>query len=203
MSSRVAEPERIYRIRTKDIFYQRKHLSCPTCSTNLSLTINLHPRRNTWEAHVIKAYLFRLQWTVYTYSRIEHIGFFCSFASMRLEYNTYSVQRLCWALFMNSESVILQVIFDVLRLYGVTPIGNATYVARNVVKLLPYAHCCLNPIIYGFMSKNFRSSLRKACMIGSLCGSHHRQAASKLGTSTHFPPDSPPGLLLEQRYRRK
>lgn len=32
-----------------------------------------------------------------------------------------------------------------------------------VINLLPFVHSCLNPIIYGFMSKNFRSRMRCAC----------------------------------------
>ncbi|XP_055338019.1 galanin receptor 2a-like isoform X2 [Paramacrobiotus metropolitanus] len=61
------------------------------------------------------------------------------------------------------------VIFDVLRMYGLIPIGDMAYVTKYVVKLLPYAHCCFNPVIYGFMSKNFRRSLRKACTGTCLC----------------------------------
>ncbi|KAK2141857.1 hypothetical protein LSH36_1031g00010 [Paralvinella palmiformis] len=32
-----------------------------------------------------------------------------------------------------------------------------------VINLLPYIHSCINPIIYSFMSNNFRRSLRTGC----------------------------------------
>ncbi|GFR94980.1 cholecystokinin receptor [Elysia marginata] len=37
------------------------------------------------------------------------------------------------------------------------------YHLKIVLFLLPFVHSCLNPIIYGFMSKNFRSRMRCSC----------------------------------------
>ncbi|CAL1546259.1 unnamed protein product [Lymnaea stagnalis] len=41
-------------------------------------------------------------------------------------------------------------------------IHNA-YIIESVLKVLPFVHSCINPIIYGFMSKNFRTRMKCAC----------------------------------------
>lgn len=35
--------------------------------------------------------------------------------------------------------------------------------SQIVINVLPFIHSCVNPIIYGFMSKNFRSRMKCAC----------------------------------------
>ena len=37
------------------------------------------------------------------------------------------------------------------------------YVFKWVSSLLPFVHCCINPVIYCFMSKNFRDSMCYPC----------------------------------------
>ncbi|GAU93650.1 hypothetical protein RvY_05555 [Ramazzottius varieornatus] len=62
------------------------------------------------------------------------------------------------------------VVFEFFRVHGlITTFGEAVYIAKHVVKLLPYLHSCLNPVIYGFMSTNFRKTLRKACAATRMC----------------------------------
>ncbi|XP_064606787.1 allatostatin-A receptor-like [Liolophura sinensis] len=46
---------------------------------------------------------------------------------------------------------------------------NAVFVARIVFDCLPYIQSCLNPIIYGFMSRNIRKSMRIACQTYVKC----------------------------------
>lgn len=45
---------------------------------------------------------------------------------------------------------------------------------KVVFGLLPYIQSCLNPIIYGFMSKNFRRSMRMACR-NHICRTREKQ----------------------------
>ncbi|OQV23174.1 hypothetical protein BV898_02908 [Hypsibius exemplaris] len=72
------------------------------------------------------------------------------------------------------------VVFDILRLHFSLSFGNALYMAKIVVKLLPYIHCCLNPIIYGFMSKNFRKFLRDRQALSCLYAKKAETSADEL-----------------------
>ncbi|XP_064605776.1 allatostatin-A receptor-like [Liolophura sinensis] len=53
---------------------------------------------------------------------------------------------------------------------------------KIIFDLLPYVQSCLNPIIYGFMSKNFRRSMRTACML-YVCKTRRRKMSCLHSTS--------------------
>lgn len=51
------------------------------------------------------------------------------------------------------------IIIDMLIGLGKQRFTQEFYVFKWVSSLLPFLHCCINPIIYSFMSKNFRKSM--------------------------------------------
>ncbi|KAL4219805.1 hypothetical protein ACF0H5_020217 [Mactra antiquata] len=56
--------------------------------------------------------------------------------------------------------------------YAVYTYTEAHFNLQIALQCLPYVQSCLNPLIYGFMSKNFRKSVVTSCnnhMIGSQC----------------------------------
>lgn len=67
------------------------------------------------------------------------------------------VFAICW-------SPIL--ILNVLTAFELAPALNYGHMkaVRTALHLLSYANSCVNPIIYGFMSENFRSSFREAIL---------------------------------------
>ena len=62
---------------------------------------------------------------------------------------------LCWTPIL---------VVNVLMAFGVYPILNYGYLKafKTTFHLLSYANSCVNPIIYGFMSRNFRASFKAA-----------------------------------------
>ncbi|XP_018582081.2 atypical chemokine receptor 3-like [Scleropages formosus] len=74
---------------------------------------------------------------------------------------TYIVVFLvCW---LPYHGVLL---VDVLSLLGVLPFScvleNFLYVALHVTQCFSLIHCCVNPVIYNFVNKNYRYDLMKA-----------------------------------------
>ncbi|KAG8321552.1 hypothetical protein J6590_044383 [Homalodisca vitripennis] len=87
---------------------------------------------------------------------------------------------VCWA-----PILILDVLtaFQVLEEYST---GFLKHV-RTTFHLMSYFNSCVNPIIYGFMSKNFRESFQKA--LSRCCRQHLRRQLSvsqSRGTSIRF-----------------
>lgn len=62
---------------------------------------------------------------------------------------------LCWTPIL---------VMNVLKAFSVLPSLNYGHIkaVRTVFHLLSYANSCVNPIIYGFMSRNFRASFKAA-----------------------------------------
>ncbi|XP_063220322.1 galanin receptor type 2-like isoform X1 [Bacillus rossius redtenbacheri] len=60
----------------------------------------------------------------------------------------------CWG-----PRIIMELIIKI----GLDMFTSAVYSLRVTFNVLPYIHACINPIIYSFMSKNFRSSLKRLC----------------------------------------
>ncbi|KAL5016000.1 hypothetical protein ScPMuIL_005589 [Solemya velum] len=66
-----------------------------------------------------------------------------------------SVFLLCWG-----PSLIIQVLLRLnLRIFH----NHTAFAIKIALGCLPFIQSCLNPIIYGFMSKNFRKSMKSAC----------------------------------------
>ncbi|CAL4068198.1 unnamed protein product, partial [Meganyctiphanes norvegica] len=59
---------------------------------------------------------------------------------------------LCWG---------PRIIIDILINLGLQSFNQFFYFSKQLFVLLPFVHCCINPIIYCFMSKNFRRSMRR------------------------------------------
>ncbi|XP_037795697.1 G-protein coupled receptor 54-like [Penaeus monodon] len=78
-------------------------------------------------------------------------------------------------------------ILNMLRAYEIVPsISVSTKYARTVLDLLSYFNSCMNPVVYGFMSRNFRKGFKRAlCNLArrddgnqSLSHSHHARPAT-------------------------
>nr|XP_027215599.1 galanin receptor type 2-like [Penaeus vannamei] len=63
---------------------------------------------------------------------------------------------LCWG-----PKLVMQMCITL----GLRQFNQVFYNFNIVFVLLPFIHCCINPIIYCFMSKNFRRSMKR--MFGS------------------------------------
>ncbi|CAG5123002.1 unnamed protein product, partial [Candidula unifasciata] len=62
---------------------------------------------------------------------------------------------LCWG---------PKLLFSIFQRIGFNWIYNHwAYTLKITINLLPFIHSCLNPIIYGFMSRSFRSRMKNAC----------------------------------------
>ncbi|KAK3874159.1 hypothetical protein Pcinc_020868 [Petrolisthes cinctipes] len=77
---------------------------------------------------------------------------------------------LCW-------SPIL--VLNVLKAYGILPAFSQTikHVA-TAADLLSYCNSCINPIVYGFMSRNFRESFKQVCC-GQRRPRHHPSSVTR------------------------
>ena len=73
---------------------------------------------------------------------------------------------ICWG-----PKLILAMILKLAKVFGLEVYTQPIYVGRVVFSLIPFVHSCINPIIYSFMSKNFRRSLeRQLSRCCGLCG---------------------------------
>lgn len=66
---------------------------------------------------------------------------------------------LCWG-----PRIIMEICINL----GLQQFTQVFYNFKIVFILLPFIHCCINPIIYCFMSKNFRRSTKR--MLRGFCG---------------------------------
>ncbi|KAG7163054.1 Cholecystokinin receptor-like, partial [Homarus americanus] len=67
---------------------------------------------------------------------------------------------LCWG-----PRIVMEICINL----GLRQFNQVFYNFNIVFILLPFIHCCINPIIYCFMSKNFRRSMKKR-LEDSSCG---------------------------------
>ena len=56
-----------------------------------------------------------------------------------------------------------RLLLNVLIKWGLSSFDSTIYRLRISFYLMPFIHSCLNPIIYSFMSSNFRRMLRRSC----------------------------------------
>lgn len=54
-----------------------------------------------------------------------------------------------------------RIIMNLVKVVGLNDFSTAIYTLQVVFNILPVLHACMNPIIYSFMSKNFRKALRR------------------------------------------
>lgn len=94
---------------------------------------------------------------------------------------------LCWLPFYLLNIVNLQVVLpgDFRGLYV-------------FVVVLSYANSCANPILYGFLSDNFKRGFRKA-----LCGSPPRVNHHRAGTELQRPTEEWGGIVLQVQKSKK
>ncbi|XP_071532216.1 galanin receptor 2a-like isoform X2 [Panulirus ornatus] len=71
---------------------------------------------------------------------------------------------LCWG-----PRIVMEICISL----GLQQFNQVFYNFNIVFILLPFVHCCINPIIYCFMSKNFRRSMKR--MVGTPCRSCARR----------------------------
>src|SRR5260370_38655173 len=85
---------------------------------------------------------------------------------------------LCW-------SPIL--IINMLTSVGILEPLNEGYLKplRTVAHLMSYVNSCINPIVYGFMSKNFRASFRAALSKCLHCKGNGQSSSNRSYTSTY------------------
>ncbi|XP_076848753.1 atypical chemokine receptor 3b [Brachyhypopomus gauderio] len=81
-------------------------------------------------------------------------------AGRRLIFTYIVVFLACW---LPYQATLL---LDTLALLGAVPLGctleNVLYVALHVTQCLSLLHCCVNPVVYNFIDKNYRYDLMKA-----------------------------------------
>ena len=88
---------------------------------------------------------------------------------------------LCWC-----PTIVIEMLIGL----GLQTFTQEFYVIKWVSSLLPFVHCCINPVIYCFMSKNFRSSMLKA--LSSPCRKCRKKCCRQKGppqraaSSTHY-----------------
>lgn len=73
---------------------------------------------------------------------------------------------ICWGPVTTNNLLVAFDVLDTLHMGALKPIRQAFYV-------LSYINSCVNPIVYGFMSKNFRKAFIMA--LGYLCLGRRRQ----------------------------
>ncbi|KAJ9583897.1 hypothetical protein L9F63_021763, partial [Diploptera punctata] len=90
---------------------------------------------------------------------------------------------LCWA-----PLLIMNVLFayDVYNKYD----GSETKNVHSAFTVMAYSNSCINPLVYGFMSKNFRESFYKAlcrcCYKGGRVPRRHLSVSQTRTTSVRF-----------------
>ncbi|XP_062852872.1 atypical chemokine receptor 3b [Trichomycterus rosablanca] len=81
-------------------------------------------------------------------------------ASRRLVFTYIVVFLVCWLPYHGT------LLLDTLALLNVLPLSctleNALYVALHVTQCLSLLHCCVNPVVYNFIDRNYRYDLMKA-----------------------------------------
>ncbi|XP_068248929.1 galanin receptor 2a-like [Palaemon carinicauda] len=75
---------------------------------------------------------------------------------------------LCWG-----PTIVMEICINL----GFQKFDQIFYNFNIGFKLLPFIHCCINPIIYCFMSKNFRRSMRR--MLGDACRPCNRTPSNR------------------------
>lgn len=82
---------------------------------------------------------------------------------------------ICWGPVTTNNLLVAFDVLDTLHMGALKPIRQAFYV-------LSYINSCVNPIVYGFMSKNFRKAFIMA--LGYLCLGRRRQRRTQFWDKT-------------------
>ncbi|ODN02604.1 Galanin receptor type 2 [Orchesella cincta] len=69
---------------------------------------------------------------------------------------------VCWG-----PKLILTITLKLAFIFGLPIYSQEVYVCRVAFSLIPFVHSCINPIVYSFMSKNFRRSMNR--QLGRCC----------------------------------
>ncbi|CAL8104804.1 unnamed protein product [Orchesella dallaii] len=69
---------------------------------------------------------------------------------------------ICWG-----PKLILNITLKLALIFGYPIYSQEVYVCRVAFSLIPFVHSCINPIVYSFMSKNFRRSMNR--QLGRCC----------------------------------
>jgi len=80
---------------------------------------------------------------------------------------------ICW-----SPTLIdgVLVVFGVLDQFHFGPIKHA----RQAFAIMSYANSCVNPVVYAFMSKNFRKSFKKTLVCRRVCSTQGRHELQRI-----------------------
>ncbi|CAL4096964.1 unnamed protein product [Meganyctiphanes norvegica] len=92
---------------------------------------------------------------------------------------------LCWG-----PHIMIEILINL----GLQSFDQYFYFFNSFVGLLPFIHCCINPIIYCLMSKNFRRSMKRLVKQSCLwrrcfyycCYKHERSPHIPLGSVGGF-----------------
>lgn len=76
---------------------------------------------------------------------------------------------VCWG-----PKLILLVILKIAFIQGYPIYSQIVYMMRVTFNLIPLVHSCINPIVYCFMSRNFRRAMRQ--QLGRCCASCDRSS---------------------------
>lgn len=90
---------------------------------------------------------------------------------------------VCWG-----PKLILNITLKVALINGYPIYSPMVYIMRVTFNLIPFVHSCINPIVYSFMSKNFRRSMNRqlgrccavcGCNCRNHCGAHRNSIPMK------------------------
>lgn len=82
---------------------------------------------------------------------------------------------ICWGPVTTNNLLVAFDVLDKLHMGALKPIRQTFYV-------LSYINSCVNPIVYGFMSKNFRKAFIMA--LGFLCLGRRKRRRARFGDKT-------------------
>lgn len=81
---------------------------------------------------------------------------------------------ICWG-----PKLLLNIVLKLSLIFGYPIYSPEVYLCRVIFSLIPFVHSCINPIVYSFMSKNFRRAMNRqlarlcaacGCKCGDNCG---------------------------------
>ncbi|XP_048200427.1 atypical chemokine receptor 3 [Perognathus longimembris pacificus] len=81
-------------------------------------------------------------------------------SSRKIIFSYVVVFLVCW---LPYHAVVLLDVFSMLHYLPFTcQLENALFTAMHVTQCLSLAHCCVNPVLYSFINRNYRYELMKA-----------------------------------------
>lgn len=100
---------------------------------------------------------------------------------------------ICWG-----PKLILNIVLKVSVIFGLEIYSPELYYCRVIFSLIPFIHSCINPVVYSFMSKNFRRSMNRqlgrcctvcGCKCRNNCGAHRNsiplRSTARARTTSH------------------